>query len=156
MTLLACEVLVNELSTIGIIGLDSTDASGGQDDSVGALTFEKIKRGFLVSQIKLCVCPRENVRVTPQDSRFLIKAEPTKPSVSCDIDLMGLYEFHIDSFRSFSRFASSRSASLISCTSSSKLTLGSQPRAVLALVGSPRSVSTSAGRKYRGSTATRT
>ena len=59
-----CEILVNELSTIGIICLDPTDAGGGQDDSVGALTFEKIKRSLLVSQIKLCVCPRENVRVT--------------------------------------------------------------------------------------------
>ncbi len=56
----------------------------------------------------------------------------------------------------YERETSSRSCRTIIRTSSAKLTLGSQPSSASTLVGSASRSSTSAGRKYRGLTATRT
>ena len=58
--------------------------------------------------------------------------------------------------RASSDRSSARSASTISSASALKVTLGAQPRSFLALEQSPTNKSTSVGRKYLGSTLTRT
>ena len=52
--ILDLEVLVNELATVGVIGMDSTDQGGCHDNGVWLFFRDKFPRFNRIHQIELC------------------------------------------------------------------------------------------------------
>ena len=145
------QVVVDEVGGIAVVCQNPTHLGGGKDHHVGALGLHKRPHCGLIGQVQLgWVRVMISVRRVPATAA----GSPCRP---CRDDLRDRFSSPspFDRYGQFKpvlaqqpvRRAPCRSSATISAHISCAVISGTQPSFSLALVGSPRSVSTSAGRK---------
>ena len=146
-------VVVEEEPRVLAVGADAAHHPRQVDDQLGAGVLQHADDVGLLPEIVVAAPRDEGSRTALTDER-VHHERAQEAGASRDHDALAVPEARHDRHERAKARQRARSASTIICTSSGKRTLGDQPSFCRALVASPSSRSTSAGRFSVGSTTT--
>src|SRR5262249_53243060 len=148
------DVLVQEVGLLRGIGDDAADARRGDEDELRLLFAEEAVHAALIEQVELRARAGDDVHV-PFALELAHDGRADEAAMAGNVDAAALFHHRVGVCKTASRSARRTSASTMRSTSCSKVVDGVQPSFAFAFDASPRRRSTSVGRRYRGSMATR-